>query len=159
MSKGKKRSDIDDRQLSLFDLLLQEREDRQEDRSLVVGSLNIRCTLRSALSAAIQKCSLSRYEIAGRMSALMDQEISKFMIDAWLAESKEGHRFPAEHLPAFCEATGCHEPLRILAEKAGMFALPGPEALRAEIQRLDEETKKLGKEKRKRVAFLEEMES
>ena len=55
--------------------------------------------------------------------------------------------------------TGSREPLSLLAEKAGLFALPGPEALRAEIQKLDEEAKKLSAEKRKRVLFLQEMEA
>ena len=40
------------------------------------------------------------------MSDLVGREVSKTMLDAYTSESKEGHRLPAELLPAFCEATG-----------------------------------------------------
>jgi len=91
------------------------------------------------------------------MSALVNQEISKYMLDTWTAESKDYHRFPAEFLPAFCQAVGSYEPLRFLAEKAGVFVLPGQEALRSEIKKIEEEIKKLQKQRQKRLIFLEEM--
>jgi len=40
-----------------------------------------------------------------------------------------------------------------------VFVLPGPEALRAEIQRIDEEIVGKQTEKRKRMLFLKEMEA
>lgn len=92
------------------------------------------------------------------MSHLLGCEITKFMLDAWTAESKDGHRFPAEYLPAFCQVTGDREALTALAEAAGLFAMPGPDALRSEIQKLDEEAKRINSEKRKRLQFLKEME-
>ena len=146
-------------QRSLFDFLRDEAQAPAAVPRSVTGTLNIQAGLREALNQAIKGCNLSRWEIAGKMSDLLDCEISKAMLDAWTAESKEGHRFPAEFLPAFCRVTGCRVPLSILAEMAGLFALPGPEALRAEIQKLDEEAKKLSSEKRKRQRFLQEMEA
>ena len=65
---------------------------------------------------------------------------------------------PAEYVPAFCMATGNIETLRILAETAGLFCLQGPDALRSEIRKLDEEAKRVSIEKKKRVMFLREME-
>lgn len=65
---------------------------------------------------------------------------------------------PGRLYAAFCVATGDIELIRIQAEAAGVFTLPGPDALRAEIQKLDEETKKLQAEKRKRQVFLQELE-
>lgn len=122
------------------------------------GSLDVAERLRLALVLALKTCPLSRWQIAGKMSELLGREVSKFMLDAWTAESKEGHRFPAEYLPAFCVATSDNSPLAMLAQAAGMFALPGPDALRAEIKRLDEEERKVRAEKRRREAFLKEME-
>ena len=107
---------------------------------------------------AIKGCSLSRWEIAGKMSHLLGAEVSKFSLDAWTAESKEGHRMPAEYLPAFCQVTGDQGPLRILAEVAGLYALPGPDALRSEIRKLEEDSKRINQERRKRELFLKEME-
>jgi hypothetical protein len=49
-------------------------------------------------------------------------------------------------------------PLRILGQPIGAFVLPGPDALRAEIQRIDEEIIRKQAEKRRRLVFLKEME-
>ncbi len=154
MSARRKRSDT--RQVSLFDILREARAAAPPPAD--EGRLEVGEHLRAELRQALKHCPLSRWEVAGRMSTLLGREVSKYMIDAWTAESKEAHRFPAEYLPAFCEATGNREPLRVLAEAAGMFALPGPEALRAEIQRLAEKERQIRAEKRKREIFLKQME-
>ena len=67
--------------------------------------------------------------------------------------------FPAEYLPAFCQITRNNDPLIVMGRKVGLFVLPGPEALRAEIQKLDEQMKQVRDKKRRRVMFLREMES
>lgn len=154
MAKVKKY--LDSNQLSLFETLkfLQEREAVSKS----AGSMDIDRFFREAISEALKNCPLSRYQVAARMSELTGQEITKAMLDSWTAESKEGHRFPAIFLPAFCEAVGCSEPLKILGRLVGVFVLPGPEALRAEIRRLEEEIGKKQQEKKKRLIFLKEME-
>ena len=154
MAKLKKT--LDTNQLSLFDLL----KTYQEQNSIQkpVGSFNIDRSFREAISAALKQCPLSRYQVAARMSELTDTDITKTMLDSWTAESKEQHRFPVIFLPAFCEAVGCTEPLKMLGTLIGVFVLPGPEALRAEIQRMDEEIVRKQTEKRKRIMFLKEME-
>jgi len=58
--------------------------------------------LRRWLSAAIKVSPLSRFMIAAKMSELIGREISKFQLDSWTAESKEGYHLPAEYLPAAC---------------------------------------------------------
>lgn len=155
----KKKSQIggdDPRQMSLLDMLERAQEIRDEEPE--EGTLNLHVRLCHALTGAIRKSGLSRWEIAGRMSHLLGFEITKFMIDGWTAESKEARRIPAEYLPAFCAATGCREPLQILTDAAGLFCMPGPEALRAEIQKLREQERKVSAERRRREMFLQEME-
>ncbi|MDH4317116.1 MAG: hypothetical protein OEV64_01880 [Desulfobulbaceae bacterium] len=154
MSNRKKK--IDKRQLNLFEVL--KNCPAVNASKPTEGSLNIQAQLRSSLVHAIKNCSLSRHQIAGEMSHLLGHEVSKTTLDSWTAESKERNRIPAEYLPAFCKITGDRDPLRILAEAGDMYAMPGPEALRAEIQKYDEEERKARAEKRKRLKFLEEME-
>lgn len=154
MSKRKKR--IDKRQMSLFDLL--KRCAESKPALVVEGDLDIANRLRLTLIEAIKQCSLSRHQIAGEMSHLLGHEVSKTTIDSWTAESKERNRIPAEYLPAFCRVTSDREPIRMLAEQGDMFAMPGPEALRAEIQKFTEQESKARAEKRKRLQFLKEME-
>lgn len=170
-----------DNQLSIFELLRQLSTTANgaastEGRSCVIEGL--RETLREAIKAS----PLSRHQIAGEMSHLVGATITKEMIDSWTREdqvttddgrpqtaekrntadgsdSKTIRRHvPAEYLPAFCKVTGSREPLRLLCEAAGFFVLPGPEALRAEIQKIDEEIKDRQSKKRARSAFLKEME-
>ena len=154
---AKKPTAVDDRQMSLLDLLQRSQELRSEEST--EGNLNIRERLRRSMCMAIKRCPLDRWEIAGEMSHLLGEQITKYQLDSWTSESKEGHRPPAEYIPAFCKVTGSREPLEIMNEVAGAFCLPGPEALRAEIQRLSEEESRLRAEKKKRQLFLQEIES
>lgn len=158
MAKRSKKVDVAPGQMSLLDLLTQVQNAARLETTGEEGTANVRERLRLALCTAIKQCPLSRWEIAGRMSHLLGCEISKYQIDAWTAESKDGHRLPGEYLPAFCLVTADHGPLRVLAETAGLFALPGPDALRSEIRRLEEESRRINQERRKRELFLREME-
>ena len=155
MSKTAKKSDAAAGQLSLFDLLRQESD---EWAAAAPARLNVAARLNAAIALAIRHAPKSRETIADEMTHLLGVPVTVHMLNAWTAESKELHRFPAEFLPAFCVVTGCNDPLRILAEAAGVFTLPGPDALRAEIQKLDEEVHQLQSAKRKRLMFLQELE-
>lgn len=112
-------------------------------QDLLSGSLSIHQPLRSALVAAISGSSLSRYQIAARMSELVGREITKTMLDAYAAESKEGHRLPAELLPAFCEATGDWRPLIILVEALGGMVLSPKEKAFVQLVKIEREKKRL----------------
>lgn len=157
MSKARRR--IDDKQLSIFDLL----KDLSETGIPTEGQFKIIDQLRAALRTAIKECTLSRYQIAGEMSVLLDHSVTKEMLDSWTRESDEmngrpGRHIPAEYLPAFCRVTGNNDSLIVMGRKVGLFVLPGPEALRAEIQKLDEQIKKVRDRKKRRMMFLVEME-
>ncbi|WP_448874415.1 hypothetical protein [Desulfobulbus propionicus] len=141
-------------QRSLFDLLVEEREQRTVSKT---GRMNVAAPLQAAIREAIRQAPKSRETIADEMTELAGVTVTVHQVNNWTAESHP-HRIPAELLPAFCQVTGSIEALRLLAETAGVFTLPGPDALRAEIHKLDEETKKLAREKRKRELFLKEME-
>lgn len=153
---SKKRKKIDKRQMSLFDVIKQ--HSMRTPEPVPEGDLDMANRLRVSLITAIKGSHLSRHQIAGEMSHLLGHEVSKTTIDSWTSESKERNRIPAEYLPAFCRATGDRESIKILAERGDMFAMPGPEALRAEIQKFTETESKARAEKRKRMRFLEEME-
>jgi hypothetical protein len=157
MAKFKQR--LDTRQASLFDILKElHTENTTKNNHQPAGSFDIDRQFRAAISESLKHCPLSRWQVSARMSELTGTEITKTMLDSWTAESKEAHRFPAIFLPAFCEAVGCSEPLKMMGRRVGVFVLPGPEALRAEIQRIEEEINKKQADKRKRMMFLKEME-
>lgn len=167
MSKLRRR--IDENQLTIFDLV----KEYSTTPSPTGGQFKIIEDLRASLRTAIKGCPFSRHQIAGEMSHLTNETITKEQIDSWTREdqrSETGGRgsddedrwtrrhIPAEYLPAFCQATGSVEPLKVLGRPCGIFVMPGPEALRAEIQKLDEEIREAQARKKKRMLFLREME-
>jgi hypothetical protein len=154
MSKKTRKPDTN--QLSLLDLL--QRAQELQAVSSDQGSMNVEARMRQALSDALKHTTLSVHQVAGEMSHLLGETITADMIYTWTAESKTKHQIWAGRLPAFCRVTGDRRPLEILAEATGLFTLPGPEALRAEIQRYAEEERRARAEKRKREMFLQEIE-
>lgn len=161
MSKRRRKLDTSGhKQLSLFDEIQRLQNDLSVCRtqSSAAGALNVDDRLRASLSRSIRSSGKDRFQLAGEISHLVGRQITKAMLDSWTAESKPGNRMPAEILPAFCRATASTEPLEILNEAAGIFGLPGPDALRAEIQKYAEQERQARSEKRKREMFLGEME-
>jgi hypothetical protein len=126
-------------QLSLFDTVISTYYDHiVKPRQINIVNYNVSNQLRNLLSEGLKRCELSRWEVAARMSELMETEVTKTQLDSWTAESKEYHRFPAEYLPAFCRATGFVEPLRIMAELVGCYLLESTEALMADLGRINQ---------------------
>lgn len=153
---SKSHSQTDSSQLSLLDLL--QRTKDLEETPATQGQLNVERELRQSMSDAVKKCPLSVHQIAGEMSHLLGETITADMIYSWTSESKTKHQVWGTRLPAFVQVTGCRRPMEILVQASGMYSLPGPEALRAEIQRLREAEHKAAKERRKRELFLQELE-
>ena len=126
-------------QLSFFDLL---KDLRPQNSGF--SSFNIDLLLRETISQAIKESSLSRFQIAAKMSEALGVEVSKTMIDSWTAESREGiNRFPACYLPAFCHAVNSIEPLKVLADIIGSFVIQGPDALHMELSKVEAEKQRL----------------
>lgn len=129
------------------------------------GSLNIDSELRAAISEDLRHAKdqtgreLSRYEVAAKMSDFSGEEITASRLYNWTAESHENHSFPCKFLPAFIHAIGGQRrAIEVLSRHSGLFVLPGTEALRADIQRLDEEIKTKKDEKNKKIIYLKEIE-
>lgn len=154
MTKRAKKIVTDPNQLSLLDLLQQERDERLQ---VAAGRLNVEARLQASIRAAAKAAPKSRDTLADEMTELLGETVTVNQINNWLAESHP-HRMPAATIPAFCQATGGIEPLRLLAEAAGVFTLPGRDALRAEVQKLREKEQQISRERKKRELFLREME-
>jgi hypothetical protein len=153
MTKNKKDLVSKD-QLGLFDILRQDQADRQSNRP---GRLNVVAQINAAIKNATRNAPKSRETIADEMTELTGERVTAGMINNWTADSHP-HDMPGRFYAAFCIVTGDIELIRIQAEAAGVYTLPGSDALRAEIQKIDEETRKLQAQKRKRQLFLQELE-
>jgi hypothetical protein len=145
-------------QPTLFDFI------RESERTHASnGSLSIEKEFKAALSDDLRHArdeygrEISRAQVAARMTDLLGEEISVSMLNNWTATSHP-HNIPANYLPAFVKATGGQkEAIEVLSRHSGLFMLPGPEALRAEIQQINEELQRLKIERQKRLLFLKEI--
>jgi len=158
MTKRRKYSSPD--QQTLFDIIKQSQIVTHNP-----GGLDIDSEFRCALSEDIKHATdgsgreISRYEVAARMSEYLGQEITASMLNNWTAEAHEKHRFPGQFLPAFIHATGGQRrAVEVISRKSGLFVLPGPEAVRAKLQRIDEEINGKRQERKKWKTYLREME-
>ena len=110
------------------------------------------------VSALLAASGQSRYQVAARMSELAGREISKYMLDAYSAESREAYNLPLWEVPALEVACGGHGLTAWLAAKRGARLLVGRDALDAELGKLerlrDEASRKIKELKR----ILEEQE-
>jgi hypothetical protein len=142
------------KQMTIFEMLSQQAEEREA--APAQGAMNIQVRLRGAIALALKKVlPKSRWVVADEMSHLLGVEVSKYQLDSWVAESKEGHRMPAEYIPALCEVTDCLEPLQLLNDTCKVFTVKGPDALRAEIRKDEELIKTKQRDKRKKEALLD----
>ncbi len=85
--------------------------------------------LRAALVDTMKPLALSRWQIAGRCSELLGREVSKAMLDAYCAESHEGHRLPADVAVAISVIAGNVQVLDVMAQRARCVIVPLAEVL------------------------------
>ncbi len=165
MSNRQKKTDTtSDGQLSLFETVI--RQEMEIAKSAPVpGCFNIRQQVVAALSSALRHAGKSREQISDEMTLYAGEEITVHMINAWVCQSKENHRFPLEYLPAFRRATDNLDVLNVASQACGAFTLRGPDALRADIRKLDEKRqathaveKALDAEKKRLETLLQEVE-
>lgn len=100
------------------------------------GALDCSVEICHTLSEALKASSQSRYQVSARMSELVGHEISKYSLDSWTAESRDGHRFPLEYAAAFESALGSYCLTELLARQRGCRVLKGEESLLAELGRI-----------------------
>lgn len=156
MSRARKRSD--DRQLSLLELLEREQATRNVTGTTDGprrGALNHSYLVKGMLRDALDRSRRSRIEVAERMSYTLGTSVTQYMIDAWVADSKEGHRFPLDYLEAFIEATEQPEPFRHFG---GLHIFQHTEAMRAEIQRDREQVRVAQRRLRRKEALIAAIE-
>lgn len=79
----------------------------------------------------------SRTVIAAEMSDLLDDRISKEMLDAYASPARTEHKVPASRLMALAVVTDRQDLLRPLLRKIGIGALIGDEIKTARIGQLE----------------------
>lgn len=108
-----------DNQPSLFDLVEEINPDKFDAPDFQEESKPLGLRIKDGISEGIKNSGLKRYAIAGEMSEQLGVEITESMLNSWTAESKEGHRMPAEYYPTFCKITQDYRIMDMLVAAAG----------------------------------------
>lgn len=97
----------------------------------------------------------SREDVARAMSLLLDEEVTRFMLDAYASEARENHNISAGRFLALIAATKRHDALDHVLRRIGAAVLVGEEIataraghLRCQIDRLRDELKQVEKQAR-----------
>lgn len=77
-----------------------------------------------AVSWALRACSLSRSEVARRISADLGQVVSVNMLDGYASQARQDHRITLERFMALIAATGQHDLLGLVCAPSGAAAVP-----------------------------------
>lgn len=139
MSRRNTHRSRDDRQLSFDDYFVVPTPTEVRPGSIA----GLDQELRQALSRTLKAQPVSRYEVAAKMSEMLGDEVSKNMLDAYTAESRETHQISVVRLVALILATKDYDLLAMIAEKVGCRLLIGEQAIGAEIGLIDQEIEEL----------------
>ena len=113
-------------------------------RAEQIDMARFRSKLKRAMAQAIRECPYDRPTIAARMAQYLGlASISKASLDAYTAESKEGHDISLIRFKAFVRATGAVWLWDMVVSEDGLTLLEGDEARLAEIARLQQEQREI----------------
>ena len=87
----------------------------------------------SAVGRVLKDDPRSRYEVAAGVSAMLDDDVSKAMLDAYSAEAKDTHNISVERFLALIAETQRYDVLDTLCHRIGCSVLVGEEVLTAEL--------------------------
>jgi hypothetical protein len=99
--------------------------------------------IAGAVSKVLKEDSRSRYEIAGCMSAMLDAEVSKSMLDAYSAEAREAHNISLARFLALIACTQRFDVLNDLCRPIGCTVLVGDEVATLELGHVEAEMERL----------------
>lgn len=101
------------------------------------ASMDHRATIAHLLAEMLAASGHDRYEIAARASRLAGKEVSKYMLDAYTAESRDEFNLPLWLLPAIEAACESHQLTTWLCVARGGRLFIGADALAAELGRIE----------------------
>lgn len=106
-----------------------------------------RARLKREMARAIRECPHDRPTIAARMAQFLGLPgVSKAMLDAYTAESKETHDISLVRFKAFVRATDANWLWDMAVAEEGLTLLEGDEARLAEIAHLQQQQRELAAE-------------
>lgn len=125
--------------------------DPPEVASMAAELAGLERLISGAVSDILHADSRSREAIAGEMSRLLDEDVSRAMLDAYASAAREGHKVPMSRFLALIAVTDRHDILDRLLRPIGAAVLVGEEVHTARLGHIDRAIAKLQAE-RKQIA-------
>lgn len=129
----------------------------------IPGSLNTAAAIRFLLIETIkdgvkQGQFLDREELAAKMSTALGMHVTEAMLNAFTAESKAGHRFPAEFIIAIQTICGSNRFTAFYAKSSGGQYVTGKDESLLKLGRIQKRKEKLEREEQAALADCEKQE-
>lgn len=111
-------------------------------------------TLSSRVARAVARAlkGLDRTDVAARMSAVLQERVSRAMLDAYASEARTTHRITVERLIALIEVTNCVDLIGFIAEPFAHVVIPADYAGIIELYHLEEHERRLAARKAELIA-------
>lgn len=101
------------------------------------ASMDYRGEVAHLVGQILKDAEGDRYEIAAKMSRLQGSDVSKYMLDAYASESRDGYNMPFYLAPILETACDSLVLSNYLATKRGGQLLVGKETLNAELGKME----------------------
>lgn len=99
----------------------------------------LRTQIARAVSQALKECGQSREDVARAMSAYLEQDVSKNMLDAYASPSRDEHHISLERFLALIEATGGYGLLGFIADHFNHVVVPAKYSDLIELHMVEEQ--------------------
>jgi transcription termination factor NusB len=110
---------------------------------LRAGAMDYRAAVASLTAGVLHATGLDRLEIAERMSRLAGREVSKYMLDAYTSEARDGFNLPLWLVPTLETACNTHDITNWLIAMRGGRPLISPEDFKAVIEGIEHQKAEL----------------
>lgn len=107
--------------------------------------------IASTVATMLKEDERTRFAIAGAVSELLSDDVSKGMLDKYASEGSAEHAISASRLLALTQVTDRYDLLDRLTRRIGAALLVGEEVLTAELGHIDRQIEQL-KQRRRVVA-------
>lgn len=113
------------------------------------GSLsNLEQVTASAVALILKEDVRSRHGVAAGVSELLDESVTKWMLDAYASEARDGHNISFARMLALIADTGRYDVLRGVLRRIGADLVVGEEVLTVELGQIEAQLQRLQERKR-----------